>query len=48
MNEQELLNQLQTGNESAFKTLVETHQKRVFTIIKHQLLNPDNQPIAIY
>lgn len=33
MNEQELLNQLQAGNESAFKTLVETHQKRVFNTV---------------
>ena len=33
MNEQELLNQLQTGNENAFKTLVETHQKRVFNTV---------------
>ncbi|PWK26490.1 RNA polymerase sigma-70 factor (ECF subfamily) [Arcicella aurantiaca] len=33
MNEQELLNQLQSGNQSAFKTLVETHQKRVFNTV---------------
>jgi RNA polymerase sigma factor (sigma-70 family) len=33
MTEQELLNQLQNGNESAFKTLVETHQKRVFNTV---------------
>lgn len=33
MNEQELLNQLQAGNENAFKTLVETHQKRVFNTV---------------
>ncbi|MCU0470154.1 MAG: RNA polymerase sigma factor [Arcicella sp.] len=33
MTEQELLNQLQNGNESAFKTLVETHQKRVFSTV---------------
>jgi RNA polymerase sigma factor (sigma-70 family) len=33
MTEQELLIQLQKGNETAFKTLVETHQKRVFNIV---------------
>ena len=33
MSEQELLIQLQKGNESAFKDLVETHQKRVFNTI---------------
>lgn len=33
MSEQELLNQLQKGNETAFKTLVETHQKRVFNTV---------------
>jgi RNA polymerase sigma factor (sigma-70 family) len=33
MSEQELLIQLQKGNETAFKTLVETHQKRVFNTI---------------
>ena len=33
MTEQELLNQLRAGVESAFKTLVETHQKRVFNTV---------------
>jgi RNA polymerase sigma factor (sigma-70 family) len=33
MTEQELLIKLQSGDESAFKTLVETHQKRVFNIV---------------
>ena len=33
MSEQELLIQLQKGNEIAFKTLVETHQNRVFNTI---------------
>lgn len=33
MNENELLIQLQTGNESAFKTLVKIHQKRVFNTV---------------
>jgi RNA polymerase sigma factor (sigma-70 family) len=33
MTEQELLIRLQSGEESAFKTLVETHQKRVFNIV---------------
>lgn len=33
MNEQALLNQLQAGNETAFKTFVETHQKRVFNTV---------------
>ncbi len=33
MTEQELLIRLQSGNESAFKTLVETHQKRVFNTV---------------
>jgi RNA polymerase sigma factor (sigma-70 family) len=33
MTEQELLIRLQSGDESAFKTLVETHQKRVFNTV---------------
>jgi RNA polymerase sigma factor (sigma-70 family) len=33
MTEQELLIRLQSGEESAFKTLVETHQKRVFNTV---------------
>ena len=33
MSEQELLIQLQKGDETAFKTLVETHQKRVFNTV---------------
>jgi RNA polymerase sigma factor (sigma-70 family) len=33
MTEQELLFRLQSGDESAFKTLVETHQKRVFNTV---------------
>jgi RNA polymerase sigma factor (sigma-70 family) len=33
MTEQELLIKLQSGEESAFKTLVETHQKRVFNTV---------------
>lgn len=33
MTEHELLIKLQSGNESAFKTLVETHQKRVFNTV---------------
>jgi RNA polymerase sigma-70 factor (ECF subfamily) len=33
MTEHELLIKLQTGEESAFKTLVETHQKRVFNTV---------------
>jgi RNA polymerase sigma factor (sigma-70 family) len=33
MTEKELLNRLQSGDESAFKTLVETHQKRVFNTV---------------
>lgn len=33
MTEHELLIKLQSGDESAFKTLVETHQKRVFNTV---------------
>ncbi len=33
MSEQELLIQLQKGDETAFKTLVETYQKRVFNTV---------------
>jgi RNA polymerase sigma factor (sigma-70 family) len=33
MTEQELLIRLQSGDESAFKALVETHQKRVFNTV---------------
>ena len=33
MSEQELLIRLQKGDETAFKTLVETHQKRVFNTV---------------
>jgi RNA polymerase sigma factor (sigma-70 family) len=33
MTEKELLIKLQSGEESAFKTLVETHQKRVFNTV---------------
>jgi RNA polymerase sigma factor (sigma-70 family) len=33
MTEQELLIRLQSGDELAFKTLVETHQKRVFNTV---------------
>ncbi len=39
MSEQELLIQLQKGNETAFKTLVETHQKRVFNTVLAILQN---------
>lgn len=33
MNDTELLNQIRAGQESAFKILVETHQKRVFNTV---------------
>lgn len=33
MNDNELLNQIRAGYESAFKILVETHQKRVFNTV---------------
>lgn len=33
MNDTELLNQIRAGRESAFKILVETHQKRVFNTV---------------
>jgi RNA polymerase sigma factor (sigma-70 family) len=33
MNDTELLNQIRAGHESAFKILVETHQKRVFNTV---------------
>jgi RNA polymerase sigma factor (sigma-70 family) len=33
MNDNELLNQIRAGHESAFKILVETHQKRVFNTV---------------
>lgn len=33
MNDIELLNQIRAGQESAFKILVETHQKRVFNTV---------------